>query len=247
MMSAAMTAKSGASLACATWPLLQRRARPRPQRSARPHPLHAPRAGRGHRCPILLTCSGAAAPHPLPRAGASWPLAAGLVMLQIGLGALVILLEVPIWKAVLHQAVGVLTFAIVTPDPVAGAAACGRAWHRAWRAAMGWHYAALEERFRRIAGVNGALAILDWDTAVMMPRKAAADRGEQLAALKRISPRAPDPRRDRRAAGRRRGRGRPRPLAAGQPARDAPQVPPRPRAGAGPGRGAGARHHQPAR
>ena len=41
-------------------------------------------------------------------------LAAGLVLLQIGLGALVILLEVPIWKAVLHQAVGVLTFATVT-------------------------------------------------------------------------------------------------------------------------------------
>ena len=29
---------------------------------------------------------------------------------------------------------------------------------------MGWHYAALEERFRRIAGVDGALAILGWDT-----------------------------------------------------------------------------------
>jgi heme a synthase len=41
-------------------------------------------------------------------------LAAGLVVLQVGLGALVILLEVPIWKAVLHQAVGVLTFAVVT-------------------------------------------------------------------------------------------------------------------------------------
>jgi carboxypeptidase Taq len=52
---------------------------------------------------------------------------------------------------------------------------------------MGWHYAALEERFRRIAGIQGALAILDWDTAVMMPRKAAAERGEQLAALKRVA------------------------------------------------------------
>lgn len=52
---------------------------------------------------------------------------------------------------------------------------------------MGWHYAALEDRFRRIAGVNGALSILDWDTAVVMPRKAAADRGEQFAVLKRIS------------------------------------------------------------
>jgi carboxypeptidase Taq len=52
---------------------------------------------------------------------------------------------------------------------------------------MGWHYAALEERFRRIAGIEGALAILDWDTAVIMPKKAAGERGEQLAALRRLS------------------------------------------------------------
>ena len=38
---------------------------------------------------------------------------------------------------------------------------------------MGWHYAALEERFRRVAGIEGALAILNWDTAVVMPKKAA--------------------------------------------------------------------------
>ena len=52
---------------------------------------------------------------------------------------------------------------------------------------MGWHYAALEDRFRRLSGVNGALAILDWDTAVVMPKKAADDRGEQLAVLGRIA------------------------------------------------------------
>ena len=52
---------------------------------------------------------------------------------------------------------------------------------------MGWHYAALEDRFRRIFRVDGALAILDWDTAVMMPRKSAAERGEQLGVLKRLS------------------------------------------------------------
>ncbi|MFZ1429616.1 MAG: carboxypeptidase M32 [Geminicoccaceae bacterium] len=52
---------------------------------------------------------------------------------------------------------------------------------------MGWHYAALEERFRRIAGIDGALAILGWDTAVIMPKKAATERGEQLATLKRLS------------------------------------------------------------
>lgn len=52
---------------------------------------------------------------------------------------------------------------------------------------MGWHYAALEDRFRRLAGINGAIAILDWDTAVVMPKKAAADRGEQFAVLRRIA------------------------------------------------------------
>jgi carboxypeptidase Taq len=52
---------------------------------------------------------------------------------------------------------------------------------------MGWHYAALEERFKRVAGVEGALAILDWDTAVVMPKKAASERGDQLATLKRLA------------------------------------------------------------
>ena len=52
---------------------------------------------------------------------------------------------------------------------------------------MGWHYAALEERFRRVADIEGALAILNWDTAVVMPRKAAGARGEQLATLKRLA------------------------------------------------------------
>ena len=52
---------------------------------------------------------------------------------------------------------------------------------------MGWHYAALEERFKRLAGIEGALAVLQWDTAVVMPRKAADARGDQLAALRRLA------------------------------------------------------------
>ncbi len=52
---------------------------------------------------------------------------------------------------------------------------------------MGWHYAALEERFRRIGDIEGALSILNWDTAVMMPKLAAPARGEQLATLKRLA------------------------------------------------------------
>lgn len=41
-------------------------------------------------------------------------LAAGLVVTQIGLGALVIVLEASVPEAILHQAVGVLTFATIT-------------------------------------------------------------------------------------------------------------------------------------
>ncbi len=52
---------------------------------------------------------------------------------------------------------------------------------------MGWHYAALEERFERLSDLRGALAILHWDTAVCMPKAASAARGEQLATLERIA------------------------------------------------------------
>ncbi len=52
---------------------------------------------------------------------------------------------------------------------------------------MGWHYAALEERLGRLGHLEGALAILNWDTAVCMPEGASAARGEQLATLKRLA------------------------------------------------------------
>ena len=41
-------------------------------------------------------------------------IAAALVTVQVGLGGMVILLEAPVWQAVLHQALGVLTFATIT-------------------------------------------------------------------------------------------------------------------------------------
>ena len=44
-------------------------------------------------------------------------------------------------------------------------------------------YETLERRFRRLAGLNGAAAILNWDQAVMMPKGSNAVRGEQLATL----------------------------------------------------------------
>lgn len=47
-------------------------------------------------------------------------------------------------------------------------------------------YRALEDRFRTIADVEGALAVLHWDTQVMMPAGGAEVRAEQVATLERI-------------------------------------------------------------
>ncbi|MBM3502838.1 MAG: carboxypeptidase M32 [Alphaproteobacteria bacterium] len=48
-------------------------------------------------------------------------------------------------------------------------------------------YAALEARFRRIAIIDGAQAVLHWDRAVMMPPGGADARTEQLAVLSGLS------------------------------------------------------------
>ena len=44
-------------------------------------------------------------------------------------------------------------------------------------------YQQLEQEFRRLHAFGGALSLLRWDAAVMMPRGSAEVRGEQLAAL----------------------------------------------------------------
>src|SRR5688572_31319391 len=44
-------------------------------------------------------------------------------------------------------------------------------------------YQQLEQEFRRLHAIRGALAVLRWDFAVMMPRGSADVRGEQIAAL----------------------------------------------------------------
>jgi len=44
-------------------------------------------------------------------------------------------------------------------------------------------YQQLEEEFRRLHAFHGALALLRWDAAVMMPRGSAEVRGDQIAAL----------------------------------------------------------------
>ncbi len=50
-------------------------------------------------------------------------------------------------------------------------------------AAANQPYAELERRFRRLSAVGGALAVLGWDQAAMMPPGGAEARAEQLATL----------------------------------------------------------------
>jgi len=45
----------------------------------------------------------------------------------------------------------------------------------------------LEVRFRRLAAINGAADILNWDAATMLPKKSGDVRGEQLAALSEVT------------------------------------------------------------
>ncbi len=47
--------------------------------------------------------------------------------------------------------------------------------------------AALETHFRRLHGIEGALAVLTWDQAVWMPPGGAAARGLQVATLRRLA------------------------------------------------------------
>ncbi|PWR19846.1 carboxypeptidase M32 [Zavarzinia compransoris] len=48
-------------------------------------------------------------------------------------------------------------------------------------------YSRLEDRFRRLSAVQGALSVLHWDSAAVMPAGGAEVRGEQIAALSLIA------------------------------------------------------------
>lgn len=110
MITAAITAKSGAALACSTWPLCDGAVIPDladPQ--VRIHFAHRLLAATTAVVLLLLAVATWAS-----RFRAHALLALVLVACQVGLGALVIVLKVPTWNAVLHQSVGVLTFALLT-------------------------------------------------------------------------------------------------------------------------------------
>lgn len=114
MMSAAVTAKSGASLACYTWPDCGGSFLPDwSDDGSVIHMIHRYLAAffAVSLIGLLVGClRDGRVPADIRRQSL---LTAVLVCIQVLFGALVIVLEVPIWKAVLHQATGVLTFALV--------------------------------------------------------------------------------------------------------------------------------------
>jgi cytochrome c oxidase assembly protein subunit 15 len=111
MASAAMTTKSGASLACASWPLCNEALIPDFSdagiRLNLSHRILAAGVGLGALA-LLVVCRD----QPRLRALAGWALA--LVAVAIALGALVVIWQVPIAAAVLHQAAGVLVFGLLS-------------------------------------------------------------------------------------------------------------------------------------
>jgi heme A synthase len=112
MLTAAVTAKSGASLACYEWPACNGGWLPDlGDAQVRIHFIHrtlAALTGLGILAFLVAALQG---DNPILRALAV--LSTVLVALQITLGALVIVLLVPVWAAVAHQAIGVLLFAAV--------------------------------------------------------------------------------------------------------------------------------------
>jgi heme a synthase len=113
-VSAAVTAKTGSSLACTTWPLCDGALVPDlSDGGVRIHFAHRALAAATGLALMLLFWRSHVVAGVSAGARRLAALAAALVVLQIGLGGLVVLLEVPVWSAVLHQAAGVLTFATV--------------------------------------------------------------------------------------------------------------------------------------
>jgi heme a synthase len=111
MVSAAMMTKSSASLACASWPLCDGALLPdlgaADVRLNFSHRLLATATGLGTFALFLKLRA-----EPGMRRLAGCALAA--MALEIALGGMVVVLAVPMWSGLLHQAFGVLTFALLS-------------------------------------------------------------------------------------------------------------------------------------
>jgi heme a synthase len=112
MASAAITTKTGASLACSTWPLCDGELIPNLSDPAIrinfSHRALAAGVGVGA---LALFAASRGRPRPI-RALAGWALL--LAAAEILLGALVVIWQAPMTTAVLHQAVGVLVFGLLS-------------------------------------------------------------------------------------------------------------------------------------
>jgi heme A synthase len=110
MVSAAMTTKSGAALACSTWPLCDGALIPdlsdRAIRLNFSHRLLALGVGLGALA-LYLSCRGR------PDLASLATLVLLLTLAELALGALVVLWLVPLGTAILHQALGVLIFGAI--------------------------------------------------------------------------------------------------------------------------------------
>jgi cytochrome c oxidase assembly protein subunit 15 len=113
MITAAVTAKSGASLACATWPSCNGAWLPGLEDPyVRVHFFHRALAAISGGIVLLLLWVGWRQGEPrLRRALLALP---ALFLVQVLLGALVIWLYVPVWTAVIHQATGVALFLVLS-------------------------------------------------------------------------------------------------------------------------------------
>ncbi len=113
MVTAAMTAKSGASLACDTWPHCNGAwLPPLDDPLVRIHFFHrALAASTGGLALLLLWVGWRQGDAAIRKALIALP---ALFAVQVAWGALVIVLQVPIWTAVVHQATGVALFLVLS-------------------------------------------------------------------------------------------------------------------------------------
>ncbi len=110
--SGAITAKSGASLACGSWPLCDGFRLPDlTDWLVRIHMGHRVFALSTVAFITLLYITGIKLRREAPRFHDDARMAFLLVLGEVGLGALVVFTEVPLWGAVIHQAFGALVFA----------------------------------------------------------------------------------------------------------------------------------------
>ena len=131
MASAAMMTKSGASLACASWPLCNDTLVP----DLADPLVHLNLA---HRLLAAATAIASLVLFLRLRARSSLARLAhavlALMVLEVALGGLVVMLGLPLWSGLLHQAFGVLTFGVLSllmwralaavPEPAQGCSAC---------------------------------------------------------------------------------------------------------------------------